>query len=468
MFYKRHIYKGQNTERPDVNKGGGGIRDPEGISRDISEIIKLLPDPTDNNNEIMFHLDNVAPTFVEMMAHIIIGDNINIKVPKKKEAEDRIREFCKSINVRGQTLKDAVKIWVIDNFIFNRTHWRVAKNLRNIMGERRKFIDLQRMDPKNIEVEEDNKTGWEVLVQAPEWGNTAKTPQKFVKGEYDITPKHALETVIPNHITYVMSDSYFSSPPMDSALPFISFKYWLLTFMQKHSNKSLSGYLLGYIGDPTSNIYPRKKEMDQALSGTLNVLKQMKNFGVATFPGDTRIEQIKPPDAGQNYINLYTLMNSQIMLAMYGSMSLREGDNVYKSSERSDEGNSHFVKGIRTMIKESLLKLFITHIVPGTKEEDIVITFSEIRHAELDKVISALTEFSKLGIFVDSNEKRRAASLVFPFLWENVLTPEQQKKLEKEFIELNKPSVAGEGNVANKSKGDANKANNKVKSKGNK
>ena len=463
MFYKRYVWKGQHTDRPNIRKGNDGIRDYEGVSTEIRDILKELPDPTDMNNEIMFHLDNCAPTFVEMMANSIIGDTINVKLPNHIADEKAVREWNKCVNVKGQTLKDIVKVWIIDNFIFNRTHWRIQKHATDIVGNKRKYVDLQRMDPKKIAIDEDIKNGWEVLVQSTEWGRTAKTPMKFMKAELtrEVFKQHII--VIPNHIQYVVTDSYFMSPPMDSALPFISFKYWLLTFMQKHSNKSLSGYLLGYIGDPASNIYPRQKEMTQAIAGTVDVLRQMKNFGVAAFPGDTKIEQIKPPDAGGNYINLYNLMNSQIMLAMYGSMSMREGDSVYKSSENVNEGNSHFIKGVRTMIIEKLKDFYVTHVVPDREQEDIIITFPEIRYTDIDKVISAISEFSKLGIFVDANEKRRSASAVFPFLWEKSLTPEEQAKLHKEFIELNKPSVAGEGNVAKS--GEANKDKNKNVSK---
>ena len=257
-----------------------------------------------------------------------------------------------------------------------------------------------------------------------------------------------------------MTDSYFISPPTDRALPYMYFKVWLLTFMQKHANKSLSGYLFGYIGDPKSNIYPAKKAMDQALLYTKNVLEQVKNFGVGVFPGDTKIDQIKPPDNGDNYIKLYNLMNMQIMFAYYGSMSMLEGDSVYKSSERVKEGNSHFIKGIRTMMKEKLLSIYIEHLIPNRKREDIIITFPEVSDSDVDKVITGISEFSKLGIFKDTDEKRRAGSLLFPFLWEDAITAQEGAMLHKEFIELNKPSVAGEGNQA--------KASNNSKSNGKK
>ena len=454
MFYKRFVYKGQNGHRPDLGQSGGTKRTTTGVSRDVKEILDSLVEATDRNCEILFHKDNLAPTFVGSMASTVIGDEeLDVKVPISIEDEKKIKEWNTNINVRGETIKDALKIWFVDNCIFNRTYWRFNYNERNILGERREQVDMQRMDPKSIKPEDDEKHGWNFLVQTPTLGPTASTPNKFLRGDYDINLANAYEIVIPNHIKYVMSDTYFESTPSDRALPYLHFKLWLLNFMQKHANKSLSGYLFGYIGDPKSNIYPQKKAMDQAILATRNVLQQVKNFGVGVFPGDTRIEQVTPPNDGGNYINLFNLMNMQIMFAFYGSMSLLEGDSVYKSSERVSEGNSNFVKGIRMKMREKLLDIYTTHICPHLNREDIIITFPEVRDAQLDKIISAISEFSKLGIFKDSNEKRRAASVVFPFLWKNALTTEEQDKLHKEFIELNKPSVAGEGNKAQSTSG---------------
>lgn len=450
MFYKRHIYKGQASKLPNVEAGTSGIRDPEGVTRDVKDILDKLVEPSDYNNEVLFHLDNIAPSFVASMASTIIGDTeLNVKVPGHEEDEKKIKEWNSNINVRGDTIKDALAVWFYDNCIFNRTHWRFSYNEQDILGNRREMVDMQRMDPKTIEIEEDQKHGWRVLVQRPEFGLTAKTPAAFVKGIYEIDVQNAYDIVIPDNIKYTMSDSYFISAPVDRALPYMHFKTWLLTFMQKHANKSLSGYLIAYIGDPKSNIYPQKKMMDQAIVATRNVLQQMKNFGVAAFPGDTKIDQITPPDNGQNYINLYNLMNMQIMFALYGSMSMLEGDSVYKATERVDEVNSSFVKGIRMKMREKLLDIYTTHIVPNRNREDIVITFPEVRNTMLDKTINAIVEFSKIGIFKDSNEKRRAASVIFPFLWDNALSEEEKAALHKEFIELNKPSVAGEGNKDN-------------------
>jgi len=457
MFYKRYIYKGQTTKPPDLAGYSEGTRDTDGVTVDVRDIVNRLVKPTDYNNEVLFHLDNIAPSFVASMASSIIGDmELNVKVPGYPDDEKKIKEWNDNINVNGDTIKDALAIWFFDNCIFNRTYWRFSYNEQDILGRKRNLVDMQRMDPKTIVIEEDKKHGWRVLVQQQSFGTTAKTPMKFIKGEYETGPSSMVEVVIPEHIKYVMSDSYFISPPVDRALPYMHFKTWLLNFMQKHANKNLSGYLLGFIGDPKSNIYPQKKMMDQAILATRNVLQQMKNFGVGVFPGDTKIQQITPPDNGANYINLFNLMNMQIMFALYGSMSMLEGDSVYKASERVDETNSSFVKGIRMKMREKLLEIYTTHIVPNRNHEEIVITFPEVRNTMLDKVINAITEFSKLGIFKDSNEKRRAASVVFPFLWENSLTEEEQKLLHDEFVELNKPSEAVQNKDKTKDKSKSN------------
>jgi hypothetical protein len=471
MFTNQYIYREKGRAKPAVEsfeerKDNNEIQN---VAAELRRILLLLIEPSDENNEVAFFMDNVAKSFAEMFVGTIIGPGVGISVKGNKQAEEKIRDWNDAININGDNIERFMNDFIIDNLIYNRSYWRIARNVRGIDNEIKPGIDVQRMDPKRIEKFRDKERGIMKFVQTVPQHPTYSTVNQFLKDYenmgFNSSYNEHFKITIPDDQRLIMHGNLFTRPPMDTALPYIILKYWLMTFMKKYADKSWAGILLAYIGDPKTSYYPSDPmDMQDAINKTTASLVKLRNFGAATFPGDTRVDQIEPPQQGKIYSEWFDKMNREIMYSFYSSINTRESNSTFRGNEVADETTVRFMKVVRRRVEHILRRFYVMNVVPGVKPRDIIFTWSEIRTTSVESIATAFEKFVTYGVFVDANERRRAASLVFEFLAENHLTDEQVKKLDKDMKDLNEPSRAeGADNSQNSTKG--NSASRKAGSK---
>ena len=270
------------------------------------------------------------------------------------------------------------------------------------------------------------------------------------------------EIIIPDDPKLVMYCSLFDRPPMDTVLPFINLKYWILTFMGKYAEKMWSNIFLAFKGDPKTNYYPMsKEEMDDALNALTQTLLKIKNFSAGAFPGDTRVEMLSPEGNGDMYLNFYDKMNEEIMFGLFSSIASRKSAGVYKGNDLADEGHVRFMLSIRKNITDMFKTFYVTNLVDMPKE-NIHFILPELRATSIENVIKTLEVTGTLGVFKDAREKRRVVSQIIPWISDFVLTEKENEKLDKEFMEFNKPTQPKEGAIGGKS----NNTNNRAKTSG--
>ncbi len=450
MFSKRYIYKGGRTNRP-VTTTTYDPKNSMNLNGDIQKILKLLPQPSAENNSVAFAMSLVATTFAYITIYTMVGEEVTIECDKEfEEQQKKYREWNRRINVNGDTINDLiVDIW-IDNLVFSNYYGRVAKNLRGIDNEILPGVDVQRMPPETIRIETDSVMGWRKFIQRSYGRSAYKTPKQFL----DANPKNLKiqhgEIVIPDDQRVVLHCSLFRKPPMDAVLPWIVLKYWTLVFMGKVSEKVWSNIILAYKGDPATNFYPNSpQEMDEALEDITSTLVKLKNFSVGAFPGDTKVEVIQPKNNMSMYADMIHLMDQEIMLGLFSSIATRDGGSTKKDNSISDESTVRFLLGIRKKIENTIKRFYVMNLAP-MPEEKIHFIWPELRTTSVENIIKAIEVSGTLGIFTDAREKRRVMAQVLPWLTEYEITDEQLAKLEKQFMELNKPSQPGEGNTTTK------------------
>ena len=455
LFYKRYVYKGKKANRPVINRNHD-ITKEEDLDIDVKKVLGLLPKPTAANNEVCFWMDNTAVSFAYMTIFTILGDGFQVKVPTNIEAEKKIVAFNKRINVNGDTIDDFIVDTWLDGLVHGFFLYRIANDVKGLDGEKKVGPDIQRIPPETIRVERDNVNGWRKFIQTAPLHQTFDTPTKFLNDTYmKNTPKDMGHNpiTIPDDQRVVIYASLFRKPPMNTVLPFIVLKFWILAFMRKYAEKMWAPYTFGFVGDPKSNVYPSNPEdMDDALNTMSAALVKLKNFSVAAFPGDQRVEIKELGNKGSTYIDYLNVMNREIMFGLFSSIAARESSGVYKANQIADESTVRFMMGIRKKMENVLKRFYVMNLTPDIKEEDIVFVWPELRTSGIDNIANSIEKLATYGIFKDANERRRAAAQIFPFLAETDLTAEEISKMDKEFVEMNKPSQPQSEAIKNGSK----------------
>lgn len=451
MFTNRIIYREKSRSKPEVKDFNIKREELLNIATEIRRIMDMMTEPSDENNEVGFFMDNVAVSTAELFKGLILGSGLKVSVKDDEKATEIIRNWNESINVNGQDIEDFMGDFITDNLIYNRSYWRIARKIRGIDNEIREDIDIQRMDPKTIEMIVDNHTGVRKFVQETQPSPKYKSVSEFLKAEFDIYsigPDYPRWTsiVIPDDQRLIINGKLFTKAPMDTALPYIILKYWLLTFMKKYADKSWAGILIGYVGDPKTSYYPDDPiTMQDAINKTTNSLVKLRNFGAATFPGDTRIEQIEPPQQGRIYSDWFDKMNREIAYCFYSSIGLRDSNSTFKGNEQINENLVNFAKTIRRKLENITKRFYIMNLVPWVKKRDIIFGWSELRTTSVQAYADAFSKAVTAGVFKHARERRRALAPIWEFL-EDDITDGEASELDSQLNRFNAPSQPGDNN----------------------
>ena len=430
-------------------------QDNSNLDIDLQNVITYLPVPSAENNSVAFFMDNTVMSFAYMTIYTLIGDGFEVIIPKDKPAEDLIKKYNRNININGDTIEDyVVDVW-IDNLIYGCSLWRVAEGLTGWDEKPLDGPDLQRLPPETIEIIRERSNGWRLFLQHVPAGTSYKTKNQFLRGEPMGGYAMSNEISIMDHPKLVIYTSFFKKAPMDTVLAFVVLKFWILTFIRKFAEKMWAPYMFGFVGDPKSNYYPdTEEEMDEALEFMAKTLVKVKNFSAAAFAGDSRVQVENLNSNGGTFLEFMGAMDRQIMFGLFSSIAARDSNGVYKANEIADETTVSFMKGIRRKIESELKRFYITNMVTHLEEEDIKFVWPELRTSSVQNIATSIEKLATFGIFKDANERRRAAAQIFPFLLDESLSEEMLIKLDKEFVDLNKPSQPkDEANNSGETKG---------------
>jgi len=453
MFYNRDIYRGKSKAAPMV------VQDELptnalNLDVDLKNLLDRLPQRTPENREVAFWMDTVAQSFAYITINTIMGKGFKV-ASENIVGQNKIRAFNQKINVNGQTIEDYITDFWLDNIIHGRSVWRISKNSKGLDGVKMD-VDLQRVPPETLRIVRDQINGWRAFVQTTIPYRTFKSPEDFLKGVVDTMPtRNSMNTiVIPDDPRIVVYGSLFKKPPMDGVLPFITIKYWIVGFIRKFAEKMWAPLVTAHVGSQW-NYPPSEPKMAEALTATLSILQKLKNFSSAAFPGNTELKVHDLKGNGQTYIDFMDKMDSQIMFGLYSSIAVRESSGVYKSNDLADESNVRFMEGVRDKIERMLKRFYVTNIVPDMEEDDILITWPELRSTGVENLVKLLDIAVRSGIFVDARERRKAFASVLTFLGEVDLTDADVAKLDAEAIKMlapSEPKTGGQTSNAAKSR----------------
>lgn len=416
------------------------LKDLDDLDPDLKKLLDGGVESTSENNETSFFLDPLTQSYGYSAIYNAVGKGPTI-ICEDDEAQEKIRKFNKSINANGENIRKLIyDVW-IDNLNHEIGSLWVVKYNDKLEPE------LWRVPPETIRKEVDPVNGWIKFTQTRRRMYHHKTELQFLKGNVgQIAKSQTIEPItIPNWPEISLNIKLFRRPPVASISKFIVFKHIVMYFMRKYGEKMWAPLLLGKVGDPKSGSMPATaEEMEDAMNQLVNMLVQTRDFGVAAIPGYDSIEVVEPQRGGEIYLKIIEAMDKQIMYGLFASMSLKQGAGVYKGNDEEKESYITFLETVRQELTESLKRFWTSVIVPGYDEDKIKVEWPPLRSATIKDIADAYEVFVESGIFIDADERREIASMVWPQLKDRKVTPEESKRLDDLFITMKSPSQPGE------------------------
>lgn len=443
-----------------------------GVDEDLKRLESLMIKNTPKNREKAFWNDSIATSFTAITGSVIVGDGPRVRC-KNEKALEVIKEWNRSINVKRQTVEDWIEDTWFDLIVHGNFYWRTA-----LLPKYYQNADLQRLDPKSIEIREDPVYGWRKFIQHLDKYKHYKTKKSFYrnagaedkiglgnhvkkqvyawnynpdKKNYGVGPQTFENSFLPNEVHIpdephaIVFGSFFRKPPIATALHYIVYKKWITWFMRKYSQKYWAPFILAMIGDPKSNTFPTDPhKMQTAITKVSNTLKQMTNFGYLAVPGDVQVKSLETGTAksAEIYPMYIRELDKQIMYAIFGSMGQREASgNELATSRILETGWLRFVKGIRRKYELVLTNFYANALLPyhnisGMKQTDIEIDWSPLRFESSEELMRSIESGFKIGLWKDKNEMRKAAQAVFSFI-------EEVQESENEKVKVPQPTQQG-------------------------
>jgi len=424
------------------------------LDQDLKELRKVMIKPTYKNLEEGFWNDSVAVSFTEITGSVIVGDGPRVRCDKRQEAIDIIKRWNRGINVKRQTVEDwIIETWY-DSIVYSMFAWRTDRSIEY------ENVDIQRLDPKTIEVREDPVMGYRKFIQHVPKYNYHRTKKNFyrsagkdnylryksdwgrepgkitysdtLQSEYEEQQIHLADE--PNVILF---GRFFKKPPIANALHYIVYKRWILWFMRKYSQKHWAPFVILSVGDPRSNVYPTDiHKMQAALDNGKQFIRQITNFGGVSIPGEMEMKTLETQTARSSeiYVIYIQELDKQIMYTIFGSMGMREARGSELATSRIlQESWLRFIKGIRRKYELILTNFYAFCLLPyhginDVSPHEIEIDWSPLRLETTLELMQSIQLGAMVGVWNDVNEMRKAAQSAFGFLDE--LPQNENKKVE--------------------------------------
>ena len=395
-----------------------------------------------------FWKDNSAQSFAYLTVAVMLGEGINVKVEGKDEASKIIMSWNDEINVRHDTIDDYISTSWLDNLIDGKSLWRVFVDEKDELHK----VDIQRVSMETVNVQVHPTRGWRRFIQRAHVPMKHMTQNEFYRHAVPFTTNQMeyVYTIIPDELNCCVFQSFFKSPPVASVLHLMVYKRWITWFMRKFAEKYWAPFIIGYVGDPKSGMMPASdKEREDSLRLTLAALKRIRDFGVGSFLGHTKIETLdtKTSKSAGVYVEYLEYLNKEIVMGLLGSMSLRESSGREKAtSDIVQQGYLRFIRGKRKEYGTSLRKFYAGVLLPangfeGINPRDIKITWPPLRLETIKDTLQAVEIAAKIGAFRDMREMRTTLTPIWKHVDEDI-TDEEEKKMKDLFLEINSPSRA--------------------------
>jgi len=422
------------------------------IDKDLKALKKVMIEPTYRNCEEAFWNDSIATSFTDITSHVIIGDGPRIRCDKNKKVIEIIKAWNRSINVNRKSVEDWIRNTWFDAIVYGRFFWRVDTSTYY------DNVDIQRLDPKTIEIFKDPVMGYRLFLQ-----HTPKYKYHRRKGEFykkagkeeftrvridwekdpsiinygQSTQYDYIDIRIPDEPSRMIFGDFFWRAPIANALHYIVYKRWILWFMRKYSQKHWAPFIILRVGDPRATNYPTQKHvMQAAINNGKKFIREITNFGGVSLPGEMDIKTLETQTARSSeiYVLYIRELDKQIMYSIFGSMGQREASGNELATSRSlQEIWLRFVKGIRRMY-ELLLTTFYAYVllpyhgINDINPEDLDLEWSPLRFESSEEIMRSIETGARIGLWKDLNEMRKAAQSVWSFL--NELPENENKKGE--------------------------------------
>lgn len=395
-----------------------------------------------------FWKDNSAQSFAYQTIAVLVGEGINVTIKDDPEAQDIIANWNDEINVKHESIEDFIAAVWLDNLIDAQSLWRVYIDDED---EEHK-VDLQRVSMKNVAIQEHETRGWRRFIQ------TANIPVRHINDKNrwyrsDVLvypPMEQVYTIIPDEPQCCIYISFFKSPPVTSVMHLMVYKRWITWFMRKFAEKYWAPFLIAYLGDPKTGYFPTDpKDQDDGLRYNLEALKRIRNYGVGSFLGHTKLEVLdtKSQKSSDVYVSYLEYLNKEIILGLLGSMALREATGRDKAtSDIVQQGYLRFIRGKRESIGIKLRKFYAKVLLPaygkeGKEPKDIKIDWPPLRLENIKDTLQAVEIAAKIGAFKDAREIRKILTPIWRHIGEDI-SEEEVKKMKETFLEINSPSRA--------------------------
>jgi len=394
-----------------------------------------------------FWKDNTAQSFAYQTIAVLMGEGIEVSIRDKEEAQKIINKWNDEINVRHESIEDYISAVWLDNLIDAQSLWRVYIDEKD--EEHR--VDIQRVSMAHVNIQTHPTRGWRRFIQRANIPMQQMTRNKFYR-HHPSTFHTAREviTIIPDEPETCLYVNFFASPPVSSVMHLMVYKRWITWFMRKFAEKYWAPFLIGYVGDPKNGYMPtKKKDIDDSLQYTVNALKRVRDFGVASFLATTKIESLDTKSAKNSdvYVNYLEYLNKEIILGLLGSMALREASGSEKAtSDIVQQGYLRFIRGKRESIGIKLRKFYAKVLLPAYGEEgveaiDIKIDWPPLRLDNIKDILQAVEIAVKIGALKDAKEIRKILTPIWRHIGEDI-TEEESKQMRETFLEINSPSRA--------------------------
>lgn len=409
------------------------------LDKDLQALKKVMIKPTYRNCEEAFWNDSISTSFTDITAAVVIGDGPRIRCDKNEEVIKIIKNWNRSINVNRKSVEDWIRETWFDAVVYGKFFWRVDSS--TIFDN----VDIQRLDPKTIEIFKDPVMGYRKFIQ-----HSLKYKYHRTKGEFyrkagkqkytrpgsdweidkstinygESTDTVATHIHIPDEPQRMIFGDFFWKAPISNALHFIVYKRWILWFMRKYSQKHWAPFVILKVGDPRATNYPTQKHiMQAALDNGKNFIRQITNFGGVSIPGEMDIKTLETGTAKSSeiYVVYVRELDKQIMYSIFGSMGQREASgNELATSRTLQEVWLRFVKGVRRMYEILLTTFYSRVLLPHhgiiIEPEDLEIDWSSLRFESSQEVLSSIKIGAEVGLWKDLNEMRKAGQQVYSFM----------------------------------------------------
>lgn len=430
------------------------------LDDDLRNLEKVMIKPTYRNLEEAFWNDSIAVSFTDITAAVILGDGLRVRCDDHKALEI-IKQWNRNINVKRQTVEDWIRDTWFDAIVYGKFFWRVDDRTLDY-----KDVDIQRLDPKAIEIRVDPVMGYRKFIQhigqytyhrskAAFYRSAGKeydqrwytetaykdfrTPGIETYGDRSVQGHNLAEQKIdiPDEPHNILFGNFFKKPPIANALHFIVYKRWILWFMRKYSQKHWAPFVVLKVGDPRSNTYPSDKhKMQAAIDNGAAFIRQITNFGGVTIPGEMDLQTLETQTARSSeiYVIYVRELDKQIMYTIFGSMGQREASGSELATARElQEGWLRFVKGVRRWYELLLTNFYSYVLLPYHNIKNIIphkieVDFSPLRLDSTQELMNAIKLAAEVGLWKDRNEMRKAAQPIFGFL--DDLPANENKKVE--------------------------------------